>query len=453
MPCNQHLISACDIYDSNQNERKSPTNPQQAVAFDTNFYWVFPTAHNFIQHGVTSRLQSALQTEGKNRKLKWKFKHSPAAKAKKMPGIFSDSSRTQAHTLTQRTERNGNGNARSRILICMRNFACELYAKNGAHMSVNWRLWQHPTPHNEPPKKPPNPLHAPMWCALEFHAFICKDYEMRPVAAKVLYALPAAGAAFSFSSGCVRGFCYHEFSWIYPSPPTTTTSHPFGHFLLCLLVRPSVRPLRWLVMHAKVCGKYTDPGLQQQTGRWEWHAKYFCIKMFAHQHGSDRNGAVRSRVLAASWQLHLTPWSDVSRGEMLNFKAFQFRIFDTRKLSMKFSKMFVKLYSIYMERASLVAFYLGWQNALIVLPQGLNVRHFISCIWAYCVCYVLAMLKGPSTPFGHDGEYEATAAMEHISYLIKWVSYYYGGRALMKSDDDLPHSVDYWPVSWALVGY
>lgn len=206
-------------------------------------------------------------------------------------------------------------------------------------------------------------------------------------------------------------------------------------------------------MHAKVCGKYTDPGLQQQTGRWEWHAKYFCIKMFAHQHGSDRNGAVRSRVLAASWQLHLTPWSDVSRGEMLNFKAFQFRIFDTRKLSMKFSKMFVKLYSIYMERASLVAFYLGWQNALIVLPQGLNVRHFISCIWAYCVCYVLAMLKGPSTPFGHDGEYEATAAMEHISYLIKWVSYYYGGRALMKSDDDLPHSVDYWPVSWALVGY
>lgn len=102
--------------------------------------------------------------------------------------------------------------------------------------------------------------------------------------------------------------------------------------------------------------------------------------MFAHQHGSDRNGAVRSRVLAASWQLHLTPWSDVSRGEMLNFKAFQFRIFDTRKLSMKFSKMFVKLYSIHIQRASLVAFYLGWQNALIVLPQGLNVRHFISCI-------------------------------------------------------------------------
>jgi len=126
--------------------------------------------------------------------LKWKFKHSPAGNVKKMPGIFPDSSHTAS----------GNGNARSRILICMRNFACELYAKNGAHMSANWRLGQH-HPSTPPPRHhDPLPPHAPLWCALEFHAFICKDYEMRPVAAKVLYALPAAGAAFSFLSGCVR---------------------------------------------------------------------------------------------------------------------------------------------------------------------------------------------------------------------------------------------------------
>lgn len=171
----------------------------------------------------------------------------PLQKRRKCPAFFP-TVRAHRHTHSH-SERNGNGNARSRILICMRNFACELYAKNGAHMSANWRLWQHPTPHNEPPKKPPNPLHAPMWCALEFHAFICKDYEMRPVAAKVLYALPAAGAAFSFSSGCVRGFCYHEFSWIYPSPPHHHHIASFWPFF-ALFACPSVRSSASLTCYA-----------------------------------------------------------------------------------------------------------------------------------------------------------------------------------------------------------
>jgi len=100
---------------------------------------------------------------------------------------------------------------------------------------------------NTPPPRHHDPLppHAPLWCALEFHAFICKDYEMRPVAAKVLYALPAAGAAFSFLSGCVRGF-----------PSRLSPSAAFWPFF-ALFACPSVRFADLLCMQKSVANTQT----------------------------------------------------------------------------------------------------------------------------------------------------------------------------------------------------
>lgn len=100
--------------------------------------------------------------------------------------------------------------------------------------------------------------HAPLWCALEFHAFICKDYEMRPVAAKVLYAFPANCRQCLFLLVCPC-LCVG-----FPSSPAL---YPiaFLSFSSCLLVRPPVRFADLLRMQKSVANTQT----RLQPRRWE----------------------------------------------------------------------------------------------------------------------------------------------------------------------------------------
>lgn len=209
-----------------------------------------------------------------------------------MPGIFPDTLadiRTLAHTGRVKRKRkcafkNFNLHAQFRVWA-----VCQKWRAHVGQLATVCATPHCPLAFVQP--------HAPLWCALEFHAFICKDYEMRPVAAKVLYAFPAnCRQCFSFVSARV---C----AWVSPLFPLYPIA--FLSFSSCLLVRPPVRFADLLCMQKSVANTQT----RLQPRRWEWHAKYFCIKMFAHQHEDRRaeGGASPGRVLATFWQLHLPP--------------------------------------------------------------------------------------------------------------------------------------------------
>lgn len=94
----------------------------------------------------------------------------------------------------------------------MRNFACDLGAKMVQHMPAKWRHHCHCHPLRlvslPPSLLPFFVAHVPLRYALEFHAFIRKDYEMRRVPAMFcMHFLWADAMAFLFLPSISN--CFH----------------------------------------------------------------------------------------------------------------------------------------------------------------------------------------------------------------------------------------------------
>lgn len=134
----------------------------------------------------------------------------------------------------------------------MRNFACDLGAKMVQHMPAKWRHHCHCHPLRlvslPPSLLPFFVAHVPLRYALEFHAFIRKDYEMRRVPAMFcMHFLWADAMAFSFPS-----FYFQLFSLSSSCLPLLFCTVCLSKCLLICLLAPT---LPTEDIHAKVCGK------------------------------------------------------------------------------------------------------------------------------------------------------------------------------------------------------